>query len=70
MVGGRAELPAYQRAIQPGWLADITVLSGEPTTVQPEQIRNLAVEATIIGGEVVWQLTPAPTGTTTERSRQ
>lgn len=41
--------------LAPGRLADITVLSGDPMTVDPEQIRSLTVEATIVGGDIAWQ---------------
>ncbi len=42
-------------SIAPGKLADIVVLSDDPTQVPPEQIRDIKVEMTIIGGEVVWE---------------
>jgi len=38
-----------------GKLADIVVLSDDPTRVPPEQIKDIKVEMTIIGGEVVWE---------------
>ncbi len=41
-------------SITPGKLADIVVLSGDPTAVPPEKIKDIKVEMTIIGGEVVW----------------
>jgi predicted amidohydrolase YtcJ len=31
------------------------VLNADPTTVPPEQIKDIKVEMTIIGGEVVWE---------------
>ena len=34
-------------------LADIIVLSEDPTRVPPERIKDIKVEMTIIGGEVV-----------------
>ena len=37
-----------------GKLADIVVLSNDPTQSPPEQIKDIKVEMTIIGGEVVW----------------
>jgi predicted amidohydrolase YtcJ len=40
-------------SISPGRLADIVVLSDDPTKVPPEQIKDIKVEMTIIGGEVV-----------------
>jgi predicted amidohydrolase YtcJ len=42
-------------SISPGKLADIVVLSNDPTRVPPEQINDIKVVMTIIGGEVVWE---------------
>ena len=42
-------------SITPGKLADITILSANPTQVPPEQIKDITVEMTILGGEVVWE---------------
>jgi predicted amidohydrolase YtcJ len=42
-------------SITPGKLADIVVLSDDFTQVPPEQIKDIRVEMTIIGGEVVWE---------------
>jgi predicted amidohydrolase YtcJ len=42
-------------SITPGKLADIVVLSGDPTRVPPEQIKEIKAEMTIIGGEVFWE---------------
>ena len=42
-------------SIAPGKLADMVVLSDDPTQVPPEQIKDIKVEMTIIGGEVVWE---------------
>ena len=41
--------------ISPGRLADLVLLSDDPTAVEPEAIRDIRVLMTIIGGEVVWQ---------------
>jgi len=41
-------------SIAPGKLADMVVLSDDPSRVDPEQIKDIKVEMTIIGGEVVW----------------
>jgi len=38
-----------------GKLADIVVLSNDPAQVLPEQIKDIKVEKTILGGEVVWE---------------
>jgi hypothetical protein len=35
-------------------LADMVLLSHDPTAVPPEQVREIAVEMTMVGGEVVW----------------
>jgi hypothetical protein len=42
-------------ALAPGMLADMVVLSGNPLKVSPEQVKDLFVQKTIIGGEVVWE---------------
>jgi hypothetical protein len=45
-------------SIEVGKLADVIVLSEDPTGVDPERIRAIEVDATVIGGEIVWQRTP------------
>ena len=42
-------------SLSPGKLADIVILSDDPTRVPPEKIKDIKVEMTIIGGEVVWE---------------
>ncbi len=42
-------------SIKPGKLADLVVLSEDLTAVNPSAIRDIQVEATIIGGRVVWR---------------
>jgi predicted amidohydrolase YtcJ len=42
-------------SIAPGKLADIVILSDDPTRVPPEKIKDIKVEMTMIGGEVVWE---------------
>ena len=42
-------------SIEIGKLADLVVLSADPTKVAPEEIKEIRVEKTIIGGEVVWE---------------
>ncbi len=46
---------AIKGSIAPGKLADMVVLSDDPARVPPEQIKDIRVEMTIIGGEVVWE---------------
>ncbi|MQA60967.1 MAG: amidohydrolase family protein [Actinophytocola sp.] len=41
-------------SLEPGKLADIAVLSDDPTAVAPEALRRLTVDATLIDGELVW----------------
>ncbi|MFA5374418.1 MAG: amidohydrolase [Dehalococcoidia bacterium] len=41
--------------ISVGKLADFTLLSDDPLKIAPEKIRDIKVDATIIGGEVVWR---------------
>jgi predicted amidohydrolase YtcJ len=42
-------------SITPNKLADIVILSDDPTRVNPEKIKDIKVELTMIGGEVVWE---------------
>jgi predicted amidohydrolase YtcJ len=42
-------------SITPGKLADMVVLSDDPVHVASEEIKDIRVEMTIIGGEVVWE---------------
>ncbi len=42
--------------LAPGRLADLTVLSEDPTEVAPERIRDLRVQMTIVGGKTVFEL--------------
>ncbi|MEE8470390.1 MAG: amidohydrolase [Dehalococcoidia bacterium] len=43
-------------SIEVGKLADMVVLSADPTGVAPDGIRKIQVERTIVGGEVVWEM--------------
>jgi predicted amidohydrolase YtcJ len=42
-------------SIEVGKLADMVLLSADPTSVAHEQIKDIHVEKTIAGGEVVWE---------------
>ncbi len=41
--------------IAPGKLADLAILGDDPAAVPPEQIKDIPVTATILGGQVVWR---------------
>jgi hypothetical protein len=41
-------------SIEIGKLADITILSGDPKDVSPNQIENITVDMTLVGGKVVY----------------
>jgi len=41
--------------ITPGKLADLVVLNADPTRLTPDELKELKVEMTLIGGRVVWQ---------------
>jgi hypothetical protein len=41
-------------SIEPGKLGDLVVLSGDPTKLQLNEIKDIEVEMTILDGAVVW----------------
>jgi predicted amidohydrolase YtcJ len=41
-------------AIAPGRLADLIVLSGDPTELPIDEIKDIEVEMTILNGQIVW----------------
>jgi predicted amidohydrolase YtcJ len=41
-------------SIEPGKLADLVVLNGDPTKLPANEIKDIEVEMTILDGEVVW----------------
>jgi len=41
--------------ITTGCLADLVVLPADPTAVQPAELMNLAVETTIVGGQIIYE---------------
>jgi hypothetical protein len=49
---GREE--AIKGSIEPGKIADLTILSQDPYNVEPDNIKNINVEMTIVGGEIVY----------------
>ena len=42
-------------SITQGKIADLVMLSGDPTAMEPERLEEVIVERTIIGGEVLWE---------------
>jgi predicted amidohydrolase YtcJ len=42
-------------SIEAGKLADLVVLAEDPTAVSPEKIKDISVEATMVGGELFFQ---------------
>jgi len=42
-------------SLAPGKLADMVVLSQDPAQLSPEEIKDVKVDMTIIGGELVWE---------------
>jgi hypothetical protein len=42
-------------SIEEGKLADLVVLAEDPTAVNPEKIKDISVEATMVGGELCFQ---------------
>ena len=42
-------------SIEVSKLADMVILSADPTVVSPEELKEIRVERTIIGGEIVWE---------------
>ena len=41
-------------SIEPGKLADMVILSEDPYSVNPKDIKDIEVEMTIVGGRVAW----------------
>jgi hypothetical protein len=44
-------------SIEPGKLADLVVLSRDPTKLPADEIKDIEVEMTIVGGDMVWDKT-------------
>jgi predicted amidohydrolase YtcJ len=44
-----------QGSIAPGKLADIVVLDRDPLSIPPEELNQVRVTATMLGGEWVWR---------------
>ena len=45
----------YKGSIQVGKLADLVLLTADPTGIEPDAIRDIGVAMTMIGGGVVWE---------------
>ena len=45
----------FKGRIRPGYLADFTVLSDDIFTIEPDGIRDIAAEMTVVGGEIVYR---------------
>jgi predicted amidohydrolase YtcJ len=46
-------------SLEVGKLADVAVLSDDPMTVAPDEIRDIRVDATVIAGDVAWSRNPS-----------
>lgn len=55
--------------IEEGKLADLVVLSDNPTKVDPDKIKDIEVEMTIVGGKVVYTRKPLPSIINKHQSR-
>ena len=49
---------AMKGSLEPGKLADFCVLSDNPLTVPPENIRSITIERTVVGGKAIYERTP------------
>jgi predicted amidohydrolase YtcJ len=47
-------------SITPGKLADFVMLSADPRIAPQDQLKDIAVELTVIGGKIAYQSTPSP----------
>lgn len=46
---------ASRGSIQPGKLVDLAILSGVPTSLSAEAIKDIRVDMTMINGQVIWE---------------
>ncbi len=51
---------AIKGSIEPGKLADMVVVSADPTRVPPAALRDVRVLQTVVGGRIVYRATGAP----------
>ena len=47
-------------SLEPGKLADFVVLDRNPLDIEPEQITNIRVLATVVRGQLIFQANDAP----------
>lgn len=42
-------------SLEPGKLADIAVLAADPLAIAPQELKDLPVDLTLVGGRIVYQ---------------
>jgi predicted amidohydrolase YtcJ len=50
----------FKGTITPGKLADVAILSDDPTKLDPDKLMDIKVVKTIIGGKIVWESQALP----------
>ncbi len=53
--------------LEPGYLADLVVLSGDPTTASPQQLLHTEVLRTVVNGQTVYAAPPSSTAASTSQ---
>ena len=60
MYGANAAYASFDEGVKgtiaPGKLADMAVLNVDPLTVSPDEVRDMKVLMTVVGGRVGWKL--------------